>query len=250
MDLPQAAANERMPPIPTVYLYEVDLASAPTELGELLKLLDDRELAQAQRFATPELKRKYVVSHGSVRLALGRYLDVLPSDVRFVEAPHGKPQLDPCHASEVQFNLSHSGEKCLIAISAGSPVGVDVERLRPLEDWREIAQRFFSEREYQRLLALPVGLVNVAFFATWSRKEAYIKALGLGLALDLSAFEVEVDPRTEARLVWTRDAAEGPTRWAMRDISVGPHYRAALAVRGQHCNVVRMEADFDFGGSI
>ncbi len=248
--LPQAMALQHHDPSASildpmaVHVYDVDLSFAEDELGALLKLLDDRELMQAGRFATPDLKRKFVASHGTVRLALSRYLNVLPSDIQFIEGKHGKPQLAPSHASEILFNLSHSGEKCLIAITLGREVGIDVERLRPLADWRDIAQRFFSERESNRLYALPPELTNLGFFATWSRKEAYIKALGLGLALDLGAFEVEVDPRAEARLLWARNESEGPTQWLMRDIAVGPEYRASLAVRDQRCSVVAQEADF------
>jgi len=240
--LPSISFNEQFE-ASTVHVYEVDLLFGEDDLAELLKLLDDRELAQAKRFATPALKRKYVASHGNVRLALARYLDTFPSDIRFVEGPHGKPQIDPGHATEIRFNLSHSGEKCLIAVTTGTEVGIDVEQIRKLDDWQAISQRFFSEREAARLDALPQELVQLAFFATWSRKESYIKALGLGLALDLGAFEVEVDPRKEAHLVWAQDTSEGPPHWSMRDISVGPGYRAAVALRDRRCNIVMIEAE-------
>jgi 4'-phosphopantetheinyl transferase len=218
-----------------VHVYDVGLELDAIDVEKLAKVLDERELATAARFATVSLRRKYVASHARLRSVLSRYLNLAPTEVRFLHGEQGKPWLDPCHRSNVRFNLSHSGEKGLVAITTNREVGIDVELIRPLEDWREIAERFFSQRETVRLSSLPPHLVERAFFATWSRKEAYVKALGLGLALDLGAFEVEVDPRNEARLEWTLDDLEGPTKWSLRDIHVGPEYHAAIAIEGQDC---------------
>ena len=220
-----------------VHVFDFDLRVGDRELNELIQVLDEHEVAQAQRFATADLKRKYVASHGNVRHVLGRYLGVSPGEVRLFVGSHGKPSLHAAHASSLRFNLSHSGEKCLLALTLNREVGVDVERVRPLEDWREIAHRFFSNRETARLAELPAHLSEQAFFATWSRKEAYIKALGLGLALDLSSFEVEVDPRKPGQLIWAANETEGPKQWLMCDVDVDPEYRAALAVRDQRCSI-------------
>jgi 4'-phosphopantetheinyl transferase len=226
-----------------VHVYHVDLSLAESDVERLISFLDLNEKEQTARFATAVLKRRYVASHGNLRLALSRYLGLEPGEIRFARGPHGKPALDPSHGSTLRFNLSHSSEKCLIAVTEGREVGIDVERIRALDDWREIAERFFSERETFRLSSLPTSLVKTAFFATWSRKEAYIKALGLGLAFDLSAFEVEVDPREGARLLWTLDEGVGKEQWCMKNIDVGAEYCAALAVQGQHCEVKSKAVD-------
>jgi 4'-phosphopantetheinyl transferase len=228
-----------------VHVYDIDLSLDEFAVERFSCLLDSGERAQAARFATAALRRGYVASHGNLRLVLGRYLGTGPGEVRFVRGQQGKPSLDSSHGSTLRFNLSHSGEKCLIAITEGREVGVDVERIRALDDWREIAERFFAKRETTRLSSLPAALVKTAFFATWSRKEAYIKALGLGLALDLGAFEVEVDPRKEARLLWTLHEPTGPEQWCMRNIDVGAEYCAAVAVQGQHCDVRLQVVDTD-----
>jgi 4'-phosphopantetheinyl transferase len=214
-----------------VHVYDIDLAVNDGSTDLLFGLLDSREREQANRFVTSELRRRHILSHGHLRIILGRYLGVTPEEVVFVQLIRGKPALDPVHGSPVTFNLSHSGDKCLVAVATERDIGIDVERVRPLAEWREIAQRFFSQRETARLSELPPELTEAAFFATWTRKEAYIKALGLGMALDLGAFEVEVDPRQESRLIWALDASEGPSAWCMRNVPVAPGYHAALAVR-------------------
>jgi 4'-phosphopantetheinyl transferase len=222
---------------PEVDVYHIGPSLDELEIERFVSLLDSSEQAQAARFATAALRRSYVAYHGNLRLALSQYLGIEPNEIRFVRGPHGKPALDPSHGSTLRFNLSHSGERGLIAVTEDREVGIDVERIRALDDWREIATRFFSQRETVRLSSLPRTLVRTAFFATWSRKEAYVKALGLGLALDLGAFEVEVDPREQARLLWTLDDPTGPDQWCMSDIDVGPEYCAAVAVQGQHCRI-------------
>jgi 4'-phosphopantetheinyl transferase len=237
----ESSSTETLDPR-AVYVHAVDLLQGDPALERFTHVLDPRELLRAERFATQALRRKHVVSHGSLRILLGRYLHIRPSEVRFIYNEHGKPALDPVHASGLRFNLSHSGEKCVVAVTAEREVGVDVELIRKLDNWQNIATRFFSKRETARLSALPESLGTTGFFATWSRKEAFIKALGLGLALDLEAFEVEVDPQLEARLLWTRDDLSRPEAWSMRDIEVDASYRAAVVVEGPE-----LDLHFDMG---
>jgi 4'-phosphopantetheinyl transferase len=220
-----------------VLVYDVDLAPGTARTDDLMSILDERERERALRFVTAELTRKYVVSHAMTRWGLARHLGIAPQGVSFVQGDHGKPSLSPRHESRLEFNISHSGDRCLIALGEVQMLGVDVERIRPLENWMDIAERFFAPRETEQLSVLPPNLVGAAFFGTWASKEAYIKALGLGLALNLASFEVEVDPNREAGLLWTLDANEGPAYWSMRRIEVGSRYRATLAVRG-HCRQV------------
>lgn len=227
-----------------LHVYDMGLDTASADIEALRTHLSSRERAQAERFATPMLSRKYVLSHAGMRWVLAQYLGQSPSNVEYVFGQNGKPALAPSHATSLKFNLSHSGDKCLMAVSSTACVGIDVERVRHLEDWQAIAQRFFSVREESRLSALPRNLVEQAFFATWARKEAYIKALGLGLALDLSAFEVEVDPRAPASLLWALDETEGPDHWSMQDIDVGVEYRATVAVRAPSFDVERWSVDW------
>lgn len=216
-----------------VHVWEIDLVACSDLLESLSGVLSEFERERAARFAFDRLRQSYAISHGAARMVLSSYVGVEPQALEFLTGEHGKPSLHPRHDSDIGFNLSHSGTKCLVAVTRGREVGVDVERMRPLDDWLEIARRFFSDAETSQLLRLTETLRRDGFFATWSRKEAYIKAIGMGLALELGSFTVEADPRSEARLLWVRGAEEEPKHWNMRTVVVDPEYHAALAVRGK-----------------
>jgi 4'-phosphopantetheinyl transferase len=137
----------------------------------------------------------------------------------------------------LSFNLSNSGELVLIAAGGGRAVGMDVEKLRPLPDLLNIARRFFSPGEVRDILALSEDKRNEAFFAVWTRKEAFLKATGVGLAFPLAEFSVSVDPDAAAKLAEIR-GDEGIARgWFLTDVFPGQGYRAALASPGDPCRV-------------
>lgn len=221
-----------------VHVWQVDFIECREDLTRLRSVLSQAERERAARFVSARLQDDYTISHGATRLVLSDYLAVEPQELEFVTGEHGKPSIHPRHGSDVHFNLSHSGTKCLIALTRQRELGVDVERIRPLNDWLEIAKRFFSTRETDQLLNLPEALRHDGFFATWSRKEAYIKAIGMGLALELGSFAVDADPRHEARLLWIRDDDAEPSFWNMRTLTVASGYHAALAIRGA-CELVQ-----------
>jgi 4'-phosphopantetheinyl transferase len=221
-----------------VHVWQVDFIECRDELDHLQSVMSSAECERAARFVNARLQDDYTISHGATRIVLSDYVGVPPRELEFVTGEHGKPSIHPRHGSGIHFNLSHSGTKCLIALTRQRELGVDVERIRPLNDWLEIAKRFFSTRETDQLLSLPEALRHDGFFATWCRKEAYIKAIGMGLALELGSFAVDADPRHEARLLWIRDDQSEPGFWSMRTLSVPSGYHAALAVRGA-CEVVQ-----------
>ncbi|HEY5957984.1 MAG TPA: 4'-phosphopantetheinyl transferase superfamily protein [Polyangiaceae bacterium] len=221
-----------------IHVYDFKLTEDAKFVERALETLDDEEQTQAARYATVALKRRHVVSHGRLRETLGQHLGLAPSDVHYTKGELGKPALHPNHCSSLMFNLSHSGERCVIAVTREKEVGIDVEYRRALPDWKAIASRFFSEREYAALSQLPESVRARAFFTIWTRKEAYIKALGLGLSLDLSTFAVEVDPRKPAQLLWARDEAQGKGHVWLGDFDVGDDYCATVAGRGDHFDLV------------
>ena len=156
-----------------------------------------------------------------------------PQYLRFTYGPRGKPALaTDMGAVSLRFNVSHSHGLALYAMTRGRELGVDVERIRPEIVQEQVAERFFSPREVTTLRALPVPLQATAFFACWTRKEAYIKATGEGLALPLDQFDVSLAPGEPAALLRTAwDPQEAP-RWTMQDLDPAPGYRAAVAVAG------------------
>lgn len=191
------------------------------------------ECQRAERYIFEKDRTHFVVARGLLRVLLGRYLRQDPQHLRFTYGPHGKPALaTDTGGVALRFNVSHSHGLALYAITCGREVGVDVERIRPAVAQEKIAERFFSPREVTVLRALPTLLQAPAFFACWTRKEAYIKAKGDGLSLPLDQFDVSLAPGEPAALLHTTRDPQEAACWALQDLAPAPGYRAAVAVAG------------------
>jgi 4'-phosphopantetheinyl transferase len=134
---------------------------------------------------------------------------------------------------KLEFNLSHSGNYVLIVVAEEHKVGIDVEKIRPDMENESIANRFFSSREVSELMAVPPEQRKLAFFNCWTRKEAYIKAQGLGLSLPLDSFDVSLTPNEPVILRATRPDANEASRWTLVSLEFDSNYAAALAVEGK-----------------
>ena len=171
---------------------------------------------------------------GCLRDILARYLQCKPKELSFSINKYGKPVID---GQKREFNLSHSGNYVLIAVAQERKVGIDVEKIRSNMEIENMASRFFSPIEASELMALPPEQRDLAFFNCWTRKEAYIKAQGLGLSLPLDSFDVSLSPGEPAILRATRPDAEEASRWTLFSLDVDPRYAATLAVEGQDKNL-------------
>lgn len=212
-----------------VWRIRLDAPEAVT--SESQQLLSADELARANSFHFPRDQRRFVVAHASLRGILAGYIDSPPCDVRFTTGAYGKPYLE---SGELHFNLSHSDELALVAVTAEGEIGVDIEKIHPLEDAVALAERFFSARELHELRKLERRPESSrAFFECWTRKEAYIKATGMGLSYALDGFHVTFFPeeKVELRIHSGEDA-----RWSLYNLSPAPGYCAALAVSSMHEN--------------
>lgn len=214
----------------TVDIWRVDLNLEQGCLPALEALLSSEEADQAQRFHFERDRRRYLVSHAALRCILGGYLDLPPQSISFRFSRHGKPSLRD-HGG-LYYNLAHSHELALVAVTGLGEVGVDIEHVRPLEDMDSIARHSFSEHEYGQLQALPAGQRLRGFFLCWSRKEAFIKALGEGLSYPLQQFSVTFGSGTSSRLAAISDEPAEAARWTLRGFDIDDHeYAAAYAVR-------------------
>lgn len=209
-----------------IWRITLDLPASTVNLLESTLSEDERD--RAARFRFPEGRQRYIAAHASLRDILARYLDFEPGQLRFYVNEYGKPALQN---HELEFNLSHSGDRALVALTLGHNVGVDVERIRAELERDKIAGRFFSPKETDELMAFPPDQRDLAFFNCWSRKEAYIKALGLGLSLPLDSFDVSLDEPAILRA--TRPDPDEAARWTLLSLQVEPGYTAAVAVEGQ-----------------
>ena len=162
-----------------VWCVELDAAGEVSALAACLSA-DEHERARGLLSGTHQ--RRFVVARGMLRQLLGRYLGQAPDAVAFLRGPYGKPFLQE---GGLHFNVSHSHELALYAIARDREVGVDVEWMRPQVAHEQIAARFFSLEEQEALAQVPDEARRAAFYNIWTRKEAYVKARGDGIAAGL-----------------------------------------------------------------
>ena len=193
----------------------------------------DDERLRAERFHFDRDRRRFIVSHGMLRLIIGDYMDMKPSRLQFYSGHRGKPYL--LHSFDnvpLQFNLAHSKEIALYAFTCSREIGIDVEYVRDMPDAEKIALTTLSPLENKILQSLPEYQRQEAFFNCWVRKEAYIKAIGNGLYHALDRFDVSLAPGEPARLVSVEGSAEQASCWSMKSLILEDVYVAALAVKG------------------
>jgi len=192
--------------------------------GELL--LDAAERARAARLATPLLRARFVSFRAGLRRLLAAYLGREPGGLRFAYGPHGRPEL--ADAPELRFNLSPAADEALVAVTSGRAVGVDLELVDARIDLGAVAETVFADCERRALAACtPAGRAPF-FFRTWVRKEAFIKALGLGFSRDPRRFAIAEDPQGQPRVVTSADGDE-PAHFGISDVSLTTPGLAARA---------------------
>lgn len=218
------AVSERV-----VHVWRVSLDVPPETPARLLALLGPEEREQAERLRTEDLRRRFIVRRARLREILARYVAAAPAAIRFDRGASGKPSLAPPWSdSRIEFSASHSAETALVAVGLGHPLGVDIERVRPLPDFRDLCRSYFASSENEALDRLPDGERLAAFFRTWARKEAVLKALGTGLSLALDQVEVSVEA-APARVAAIRGDQGLAAAWRLEDLHAAPGFAAALA---------------------
>jgi 4'-phosphopantetheinyl transferase len=222
------------------HVWRVPLDVPPEIVAGLLRLLSADEQARAERFLAEDASRRFVASHGALRLILARYLEKEPERLRFLVDERGKPHLDlPAGTPALRFSLSHSGDLALCAVADGRDVGVDLERIHPVSAWREIVARYFSPDEQQALRALSGDRALEAFFHGWTRKEAYSKALGDGVSQAWTQFSVSPAPGAGSELAAARPGVGQGGHFTLCPLDPAPGYVAAVAAQGSgwslHC---------------
>jgi 4'-phosphopantetheinyl transferase len=224
-------AGWRAPFADEVHLWRADLDVTAEALARLGSTLTRAEVDRAAHFRFDRDGARFVAARGQLRTLLARYLDIDAGDVALVEGPHGKPGLAR-ESGWLRFNLSHSEGAAVYAVARDREVGVDLEWIRADFPIEELARHSFSPREQSGLADLPAAERLRAAFDCWTRKEAYVKALGSGLALALDGFDVSLQPGEPVQLS-LRDPGRADSRcWSIHAFDAGPGYAAAVAVEG------------------
>jgi len=210
-----------------VHVWVASLDVPGVEVQRLASMLPLQERRRADALDSP-LRRRFLCRRGLRRAILARYTGCPPGELQLRTGPRGKPEL----AGDLQFSCADSGDTAVVAVGRGRRVGVDVERLRPVRDAVAVARMHFTSAEHAQLCALPPRQRDTAFLWGWTRKEAYVKAHGDGLARALDSFTVSLAHPTEpARADIIDDGRLG--RWALQAFVPAVGHVAAVAAQGQ-----------------
>jgi len=222
-----------------VHLWSANLNPPAWQVDRLYPLLSPDEVDRAERYRFPQHRRRSIVRRGLLRLLIGSYLDLDPAGVRFSYGKRDKPSVAEgsdgatCAAERFHFNLSDSEDLVLYAFAFGCELGVDAEMLRTISDAESISKNFFSAQECEVLLGVEPERRSEAFLNCWTRKEAYIKAIGEGLSEPLDRFSVTLRPGEPARFLHFADRPEEVAAWSLFHLLPAPGAVGALALRGQ-----------------
>jgi len=217
-----------------IHVYRVNLDCDDDEIGRFMAWLSTDEKERATRFHFERDRRRFIAGRGVLRSIIGRYLQRPPAEVQFEYGQYGKPRLAQAgELADLQFNVAHAREIGLLAFAQTIDIGVDVETVRPLADADAVVSRYFSPEEVEAFNRLPVEQQQTAFFNGWTRKEAFIKAVGDGLSYPLRRFSVTLAPGDGARLLRIDGDEIQANEWSLRTLMPAPGFVAALAMRGQ-----------------
>lgn len=228
---------------PDIHVWAVWLTASPTVIRTYQAVLSPEERARAERFVFDRQRQSYELSQGALRLLLAGYAGCPAQEVAFQFGLRGKPAL--CGESQIRFNKSHSGGLAVFAFTTGCEIGVDVEEAREIPFADQIASSNFCPAEALELSSLGSSTAtHAAFLRCWTRKEAYIKAVGDGLYLPLDQFQVTLLPEHPARFVHIGDDPTQASEWTLHHIEPARGYIGALAYRGKP-RTIRLQAAVD-----
>ncbi len=216
-----------------IHVWHAALDRDEKTLAQLESSLSREEKTRADRFHFANDRNRFVAARGQLRELLGKYLRQAPASLEFSYGKHGKPFLPgETASSELSFNLSHSASLAVYAIAKGRNLGIDVEHVRPESAGEDIARRFFSAREVSDLQSLPAEARVEGFFHCWTRKEAYLKATGMGLQIALDSFAVNLLPDKPVQFL-----SGVEPHWHLAAYHPAEGYVAAVVYDGAPCSL-------------
>ncbi|AFY71226.1 phosphopantetheine-protein transferase [Thalassoporum mexicanum PCC 7367] len=231
-----------------IHVWRAELNLPIDKIAGFKNLLSADELARADRLKIPQRCDRFIAGRGILRILLGYYLNQSPQQIEFKYGNRGKPYLNfgqenhsqnsqqRLEAStrrsqnlELYFNLAHSNDLALYAFSYANELGIDLEKVRPMPHADRLAKRFFAESEYTVMQSLPAVDRQEVFFKTWTRKEAYLKAVGVGI-VQLKQVELNIAPDLPAKILSIQGDRQIAQRWQLADLAIDPGFAAAIAI--------------------
>ncbi len=238
-----AAPPAGPPPSGEIWWFLADLPGDPRTIDRASHLLDRAERERAGRFHHARDRDRFCFRRAMLRAILGRCLDRSPAELQLIPDAFGRPCLPD--ARDLTFSLSHSAGRVLIAVAGGIPIGIDLELIEPDRAEASVARLFMTPREFERWHALPLPDRLPQFFRLWTRKEAYVKARGVGLSYPLQDFEVAAEAGAGAALDWSREGPAESARWTLFELPAGPRHASALVADAPRPTLRRFAFNLD-----
>lgn len=211
-----------------IHVWRINVNDYSNYLANFYKLLSYDEHKRTSQYHFEKDRKNFIIARGILRSIISRYLLITPEEIKFSYNAYGKPYLNPKNNGPLYFNISHSADLILYIFSKNNEVGIDVENIHPIDNFENIAEQFFSPRENIKLKSVPASLRLNSFFKCWTRKEAFIKAIGNGLSYPLHEFDVSLLPNEPATLLKVQRDPYLSSQWSLKALTPYPGYEAAF----------------------
>lgn len=218
-----------------VHIWSVNVSAHENRLPIYWEILNDEEKLKALRYKFDKDRNCYVIARSILKKLLSIYLNIRARHIEIKLGDYGKPYIH--HSSKINFNISHSNKAILIGFVLNDNFGIDVEYTQRKLNVKRLAKQFFSEEELNALLALDITDRLQGFYNCWTRKEAFIKALGSGLSFPLHQFVVSLNSTDNAMLEKTKWDEKEKYKWVLKTVKHKDNYIGAFAVRGKVSNI-------------
>jgi 4'-phosphopantetheinyl transferase len=224
-----------------IHVYKAFSETSENKLNYFLDLLDTDEKNKADRFKFAKHRNNFISFRAYLRIILSEYLNTHPAKITFSYADKGKPFISD---SEIKFNISHSDNFAVYAVTSQIEIGIDTEKIKELPDALSIAKNYFSEMEVKQFSEVNENNYKQAFYNCWTRKEAFIKAIGEGLSFPLADFSVSFMPGEAPEMKWIKDKPEESLLWTIINIDLEKEFISSLAIRSNQIRLIEKEIPF------
>lgn len=220
-----------------IHIYKIKLGTEPLA-HEKENILSTDERERAERFKFPIHRQRFITCHSALREILGKLLNLPPAEIQFSCNKYGKPSLkNLTDQKRLSFNLSHSEEMAVVGCAWDTEIGIDIEKIKPIDNVADLTKRYFSENESNQFTQAENNEKMRVFFNGWTAKEAFIKAHGKGLSMDLKSFEVDIGNHHQPKLLYVKwDPAESD-RWSFYRFEPQKDSLATLVYRGKNYQI-------------
>jgi len=223
-----------------IHVWYININDYINSIPELISKIDKQETKRAHQFKFDKDRNCFICSHAILRILLGKYCNCDTTKITYDYTVNNKPILT--YDKNLHFNLSHSSHRAIIAFTKNRPIGIDIEYMQEKETLDNLAKRFFSSQEYNEYKLLPEQHKTQGFYNAWTRKEAVVKAIGIGITCSLKSFSINLTPGSKAKLLSMHNQND-VTNWQLYGFNPEEKYCAAIAWHGPQKMILGHKTD-------